>query len=271
MEYIDRKDTHLKFHRLMQIAGWPLLIIINGLEIATCVASIFNFKLPWPTGFLTQTQQFITTISKGAVTPILTSVILIILALIFLVLEGYTWIGSFKWRKYSYRSWMVVLFFTFLETIGLAALIEMFVVRGSGLSALLGQQVEAAALRGKIVLGVRIIYVLAVLLVSLVLYLLFLYWHKRRKLYRSEDWYEEDENAPEYGRPDVTSSIQPLPQETPKPAPETPAAAPEPAPKPAQEEIVLELPQSDVPERANFIDADNDGVPDDVVGDISNK
>ena len=270
MEYIDRKDTHLKYHRLMQFFGWPLLIIIHGLEIATCVSTVFNFKLPWPTDFMTQAQQFITTLSKGAITPILTSVILIILALIFMVLEIYTWIGSFKWRKYSYRSWMIVLFFTFLEVIGLAVLTELFIVRGTGLSILFGQQ-ATGALRGKIVLCIRIIVVLFVLLASLILWLNFIYWHKRRKLYSNEDFYEEDENVQEYGRPEVTSSIQPLPQETPKPAAEAPKpepelTMPEPAPQTSPETIVLEM-----PEKANFIDADGDGVADDVVGDIGNK
>ncbi len=251
MEYIDRKDTHLKLHRLMQIIGWPLLIVANGLLITTCVAGIFNFKLPWPTDFLTQTQQFITTLSKGAVTPLLTSVILIILALIFLVLEVYTWIGSFKWRKYSYRSWMIVLFFTFLSALGLAALTELFVLRGNGLSILLGQQIQTAALRSKIVLGIRIILMLALLLITLILYLNFLYWHKRRKLYSSDDIYEEEEDVQEYGRPEVTSPIQPLPQETPKPAPAEPELVlPEAAPQTSPETIVLEMPEADSSENS---------------------
>ena len=104
MEYIDRKDTHLKWHRLMQFIGWPVLILLNGAIIATCVCALLNVKLPWPTTPLTAVQQFITTLSKGAVTPLLTSIMIIVLALIFLVLQFYSWIGSFKWRRYSQRS-----------------------------------------------------------------------------------------------------------------------------------------------------------------------
>ena len=92
MEYIDRKDTHLKFHRLMQFLGWPLLIIANGAMIATCISSIFKFALPWPIDFLTQTQQFVTTLSKGSITPLLTSVILIILALMVLAPMVYSYL-----------------------------------------------------------------------------------------------------------------------------------------------------------------------------------
>lgn len=264
MEYIDRKDTHLKFHRLMQFLGWPLLIIANGAMIATCISSIFKFTLPWPIDFLTQTQQFVTTLSKGSITPLLTSVILIILALIFLVLEFYTWMGSFKWRKYSYRSWLITLFFGFLVAAALAAGAEFFLIRGDNLGLILGAQVTSAVLKARIILGLRIMLIMALLIVAFFIYLNVLYYFKRRKLYRSEDWYEEDENMPEYGKPEVTSSIQPLP-ETPKPA--APASSqpelvmPESKPQTPPEEIKLEMPDPVVPDRsapANFIEADKE-------------
>ncbi len=262
MEYIDRKDTHLKWHRLMQFIGWPVLILLNGAIIATCVCALLNVKLPWPTTPLTAVQQFITTLSKGAVTPLLTSIMIIVLALIFLVLQFYSWIGAFKWRRYSQRSWIVCIVLSFLLVCGLAALMELVVIPGSGLSVLLGQQIAAGVLRSRVILLIRIAMYAVVFAVGLIHYLNFLYYHKRRKLYVSDDYYEDD-SVQEYGRPEVTSPIQPLPAETPKPAP-TPAPAPAATPQEAQETIVLELPDQQ-PQRnvsANFLDADNDGVPD---------
>lgn len=273
MEYIDRKDTHLKLHRLMQFLGWPLLIVANGIAIATCVGSLFSLNLPWSLKPLETVQQFLTTLTKGALTPLLTSVILIVIALVFLVLDFYSWIGSFKWRKFSYRSWLVALFLSLVMFLGMGAFVEFVIIRGNNLAVVFGQSITSPTLKTQLIWGLRIITGLALIVIVMVLYLMILYYFKRRKLYKADDYYEEPENTPEYGKPEVTSPIQPLPQ-TPAPTP-APAASPElvlpeTPPQQGQETIVLDLPESapEVPERAHFMDADHDGTPDEDVADI---
>ena len=277
MEYIDKKDTHLKFHRFMQIIGLPLLIIANSFTIVTCVGSIFNIKLPWPYTVLKEVQQFMTTLSKGAMTPLLTSVCIIVLALIFLVLDVYAWVGSFKWRKYSYRSLMIALFLTMLIPIGIAAFVELSIIRGNNLSIIYGQSITSPTLKDTLIFGLRLDLVLMLLVDLFAVGSFFTYYFKRRKLYNNDDYIEDEPDAPVYGQPQVTSPITPLPDASPKPQPQPyapePVSEPEPVkpfenidikpqpvteePKPvmeepqlqeAQETIVLEMPEPSVPD-----------------------
>ena len=261
MEYIDKKDTHLKFHRFMQIIGLPLLIIANSFVIVTCVGSIFSIKLPWPYTELQQIQQFMSTLTKGAMTPLLTALCIIVIALVFLVLTVYTWVGSFKWRKYSYRSWMVILFLSLLITIGVAALVELKIIRENNLSLIYGQSITSPTLKERLELTIRVDLVLMLLADLFAVGSLFSYYFKRRKLYNADDYIEEEPEAPVYGQPQVTSPITPLtntqPQPQPQPFTPEPVIEPEPVkpftnidtkPQESQETIVLETPEPSVPE-----------------------
>ena len=272
MEYIDKKDTHLKFHRFMQIIGLPLLIISNSFVIVTCVGSIFSIKLPWPYTALKEIQQFMTTLTKGAMTPLLTSLCIIVASLVFLVLDVYAWVGSFKWRKYSYRSLMVALFLSLLIPIGIAAFVELKIIRGNNLNMIYGQSITSPTLKETLIFGLRLDLVLMLLVDLFAIGSLFSYYFKRRKLYQNDD-YIEDEEAPVYGQPQVTSPIKPLPDVSPVPEPKPYAPEPvsepepvkpfenidtkpqpvidEPLPQEAQETVVLEMPEPSVPENTD--------------------
>ena len=105
----------LKWHRFVQFVLLPLSIIASVYELISYFADLFGFNFSW-------TSHTLRDVLSAAGQDVFhlgvyfwPVIAILAVGLLRLILQLYAWIGSFRWRKYSYRCWLA------LVTIGLIA------------------------------------------------------------------------------------------------------------------------------------------------------
>lgn len=206
---VTEKKPKLKWHRFVQIIILPVMIISSCYSLISYFTDLFGLDLSWTDHSL---KRFL---ELGGADVFHLGIyfwpVIIVLAftLIRLILALYAWIGSFRWRKYSFRSWLALLTFSFLAACaGLWAIWEYGLDRGGMIQWL--QYVSSATGRqiridSSLFTLMRVLIVLIGVLILLYTIANYIYYAKRKHLFTSD---EEDYQMP-YEKPEESVIAEP--------------------------------------------------------------
>lgn len=177
--YIDKKDTKLKWHRFTQIILMPLSLILTAYTFYEVTGIFFGFQDQAVTLLFT-----LAGLEVGNIYSILGPALLLLFALAGLfALNLFALIGSFRWHKYSLVCWLIHLLLVFLFSIAVfyALFNSIDIQTIVAFFASLGIHVNA--------LFVRIVLMALLALTVVYFALSFIYYLKRRKLFRKKKDY----------------------------------------------------------------------------------
>lgn len=193
MKYTDRKKTPLKWHRTVLFLFQPLLILGVAWILYCMVNELFSLHLPF-------TQAIFTPILKS-VNPSLSIHNLgsmfwpvtgtFFATILILILCVWVWIGFLKWKSSAKNIWMIYLL---VRTVCLIGGVVYLITHSDVLNAL--QTFAAFDSLSRSLLHVIYALVIVICLWSLIFLILnFIYYHKRRLLFRSDYTQPAEETA----------------------------------------------------------------------------
>ena len=220
----------LKWHRFLQFVGLPFSLVVQGLNLVTMISDIFGLNLPLGTGLL---KQILTQLGTDVyhLGPYFWPVVgLMAFSVFSFILTLFAWIGSFRWRSYSWKCWIVFLFF---NTVSLAILLYFtwfwmtekggMVVMAQDYQARTGRELEVST---ELLRGILIFFIALMALAVIYFLLNFIYYFKRRKMYTNpavqqpyetdddDDGQEEVYSHQSYRHEPQQKPLQPAPEET---------------------------------------------------------
>ncbi len=169
VKYETIKETPLKWHRVMQVIGYPITILVNAYLLIGLFLELLQVT---NTPFLKLATWF----------SLMETPAIMALLVIYFVVQCYVaikaWTGSFKWKKSSLR--LTLLHFILLVAF---ASLCIFYIYTNSLHVLIGMNLHAYANRN---IGSRVVLLLIILVyIAVLMYAVmsFSYYVSRRKLY----------------------------------------------------------------------------------------
>ena len=194
----------LKWHRFLQIVGLPLSLVTQGINLLSMISDIFGLNLPFANGFLKQLLAQLGT-DVFHLGPYFWPVVGILTFTLFsFILTLFAWIGSFRWRSYSWKCWLVLLFFNTLSLAASMYFSWIWLTEKGGL-VIAAEQIKAQtgreiAIDSTLVTSIKISFIVMVALTALYFLANLIYYFKRRKMYRIagvQQPYETDDDEDE--------------------------------------------------------------------------
>ena len=232
----------LKWHRFIQFVLLPLSIIASVYQLISYFADLFGFDFSW-------TSHTLRDILNAAGQDVFhlgvyfwPVIAILSVGLLRLILQLYAWIGSFRWRRYSYRCWLALLTIGLIAAAGSIYVIWEYGINRGGIIGYMANFPDTkfeytAALQ----VATKVMLVLIGLLALLYTIANFVYYGKRKHLFNSGDEqlpYEDDEDEDEEEEIPVITENK-VPETKPEPEViEVKPAAEDPKPEPSvQKEI----------------------------------
>lgn len=225
----------LKWHRFVQFVLLPLSIIASVYELISYFADLFGFNFSW-------TSHTLRDVLSAAGQDVFhlgvyfwPVIAILAVGLLRLILQLYAWIGSFRWRKYSYRCWLALVTTGLITAAGSVYAVWEYGINRGGI---IGYMARFPEIKFEYTAAMQVVSKVLLVLIGLLalLYTIanYVYYSKRKHLFNSGDEqlpYEEDEEDEQEVTPVIEQNK--VPETKPEPeVPEVKPAAEEPRPEP---------------------------------------